>query len=535
MAKTIIVSNRLPVKVLRTDDKLSFQPSEGGLATGLGSIYRSGDNVWVGWPGLTVEGAEEQDLVVEELRANSMSPVFLTKAEFRDYHEGFCNETLWPTFHYFAQYAVFDDATWAAYVAVNEKFCQAVLEQAGPEDTIWVHDYQLLLLPSLLRQARPQATIGFFLHIPFPSQELIRVLPWRKELLQGMLGADLIGFHTFSYMRHFLNAVSQLLGLTNQNGQIETADRTILVDTFPLGIDYDRYATAAVSAPAQEYAHTYREALRGARIILSIDRLDYTKGIAERLRAFELLLERYPEWREYVSLVMVVVPSRDQVETYRRLKEEIDELVGRINAKYCTISWRPVYYFYRSLPLEELAAWYQLADIGLVTPMRDGMNLVAKEFVASKADQSGVLILSERAGAARELADALLINPTDIGQLAEALHVALVMPEEEQRQRMSNMQNLVQQYDVFAWSRLFIERLEYAKHKQLALATAQLDARNAQYLVRDYQQAKQRLLLLDYDGTLVPFLANPQRARPDAELLNLLKALTNDGHPGRHH
>ncbi|GAA3927836.1 bifunctional alpha,alpha-trehalose-phosphate synthase (UDP-forming)/trehalose-phosphatase [Hymenobacter algoricola] len=526
MSQTIIVSNRLPTKVQRTADSLSFQPSEGGLATGLGSIYRAEGNMWVGWPGLFVEDAAEEQYVTEQLRADSMVPVFLTEAEIRDYYEGFSNSTLWPTFHYFSQLATYEQSHWDAYVAVNEKFCRVVLEQAGPDDTIWIHDYQLLLLPEMLRQARPDCTIGFFLHIPFPSYELIRVLPWRAELLRGLLGADLIGFHTFGYMRHFLSAVAQLLGLPTQNGQIETPTRTIRVDAFPMGIDYERYARAAASSAAQEHGQVYRAALRDTRVILSIDRLDYTKGIAQRLRAFELLLLRYPEWHEQVSLIMLVVPSRDQVAQYAALKEEIDELVGRINAQYRTIGWNPIHYFYRSLPLEELASLYQLAEVALVTPMRDGMNLVAKEFIACKADQRGVLILSERAGAARELADALIINPTDTNQLVEAMHDALVMPEDEQIQRMAAMQALVKRYNVFAWSRLFMNQLAYTKMKQHMLATATLDPATGAQLRQEYQTADHRLLLLDYDGTLAPFHADPQRARPDEELLLLLRALT---------
>ncbi|WP_375434343.1 bifunctional alpha,alpha-trehalose-phosphate synthase (UDP-forming)/trehalose-phosphatase [uncultured Hymenobacter sp.] len=528
MSRTIIVSNRLPTKILRTENSLTFQPSEGGLATGLGSIYQQGDNVWVGWPGLFVEDETEEQHVQEELLKDSMVPVFLTEAEIRDFYEGFSNSTLWPTFHYFTQYATYEQQHWDAYVAVNEKFCQAVLEQAGPEDTIWVHDYQLLLLPELLRQARPDCTIGFFLHIPFPSHELIRVLPWRNELLQGMLGADLIGFHTYGYMRHFLSAVSQLLGLNSQNGQIQTPTRTVLVDAFPMGIDYDRYASAAASEAALTHEAQYREALRSSRVILSIDRLDYTKGIAQRLRAFEVLLQRYPEWRDQVSLIMVVVPSRDQVAQYAALKEEIDELVGRINAQFSSISWTPIHYFYRSFPLEELAALYRLAEVALVTPMRDGMNLVAKEFVASKADQKGVLILSERAGAARELSDALIINPTDTGQLAEAMHDALVMPEDEQMQRMAAMQALVQQYNVFSWTKLFMDRLSYAKIKQLTLATETLDAVTVTQLTTEYEAANRRLFLLDYDGTLAGFNTNPQRAKPDEEMLLLLQRLVEN-------
>ena len=529
MSRTIIVSNRLPTKVQRTEGSLTFQPSEGGLATGLGSIYRQDGNLWIGWPGLFVEDSAEEQYVTEQLLPDSMVPVFLTEAEIRDFYEGFSNSTLWHTFHYFTQYATYEQEHWEAYVAVNEKFCRAVLAQTGPTDTIWVHDYQLLLLPEMLRRARPDCTIGFFLHIPFPSYELIRVLPWRRELLQGMLGADLVGFHTFGYMRHFLSAVSQLLGIPTQNGQIETPSRTVLVDAFPMGIDYERYAQVAASEEAKQHEAVYRKALPGVRVILSIDRLDYTKGIAQRLRAFEVLLQRYPEWQSRASLIMLVVPSRDQVPQYQALKEEIDELVGRINAQYRTISWTPIHYFYRSFPLEELAALYRLAEVALATPMRDGMNLVAKEFIASKTtDGPGVLILSERAGAARELSDALIINPTDTNQLAEALHDALVMPGEEQQQRLASLQTLVREYNVFAWTKLFMDRLAYAKIKQLTLATETLSPDTLSALQRAYHAAPQRLLLLDYDGTLAPFHVNPQRAQPDGEMLALLTALTAD-------
>jgi len=329
-------------------------------------------------------------------------------------------------------------------------------------------------------------------------------------------------------MRHFLSAVSHLLGYPAQNGQIETPNRSVRVDAFPMGIDYERYAEAAASEATATHMAEYREALRETRVILSIDRLDYTKGIAQRLRAFDLLLQRYPEWRGQVSLIMLVVPSRDQVAQYASLKEEIDNLVGRINAQYRTISWNPILYFYRSLPLEELTALYRLAEVALVTPMRDGMNLVAKEFVASKLDQRGVLILSERAGAARELSDAILINPTDINQLVEAMHDALVMPEEEQTARMTAMQALVKRYNVFSWTRLFMNQLTYTKMKQHTLAPEMLTTAAATQLLADFRATEgQRLLLLDYDGTLVGFHANPQRAQPGDELRLLLRALTD--------
>ncbi|MCB2379569.1 bifunctional alpha,alpha-trehalose-phosphate synthase (UDP-forming)/trehalose-phosphatase [Hymenobacter sp. BT635] len=528
MSRTIIVSNRLPTKAQRTEEGLHFTPSEGGLATGLGSIYRADGNVWVGWPGVEIEDPTEQQLVTEELRNDSMAPVFLTQEEIRDYYEGFSNELLWPTFHYFSQHAVYEQAYWDAYVTVNRKFCDAVLALAGPEDTIWVHDYQLLLLPQMLRAERPDASIGFFLHIPFPSQELIRVLPWRRELLEGMLGADLLGFHTYGYMRHFLSSVSQLLGYPSQNGLIEAGQRSVLVDAFPMGVDYDKYAQVAESEEARASELLYRDALGDTRVILSIDRLDYTKGIAERLRAYERMLQLYPEWRGRVTLLMLVVPSRDQVEKYRALKVEIDELVGRINADYRTITWTPIQYFYRSFPLEQLSGLYRLAEVALVTPMRDGMNLVAKEFIASKGERPGVLILSERAGAARELSDALIINPTDTRQLAEAMHEALVMPEDEQLLRLSNMQSVVSTYNVYHWVRLFMDRLTYIKLKQQTLATDTLGPNELQQMRTDFDRAPQRLLFLDYDGTLVPFTKNPQHARPDEELRLLLSALSAD-------
>lgn len=529
MARTIIVSNRLPTKARRTaDGQLQFTPSEGGLATGLGTIYREHDNVWVGWPGLFVEAAEEQQQVADQLRADSMAPVFLTEDEIRDYYEGFSNETLWPTFHYFPQYAVYDPQFWEAYVAVNDKFCRAVLDLAGPHDTIWVHDYQLLLLPQLLRAARPDATIGFFLHIPFPSVELFQMLPWRRELLTGMLGADLIGFHTFGYVRHFLTAVADQLGYPIQNGVVEAGHRHVWADAFPMGIDYQKYAAAAASEEAQQHERIFREALHDVKTILSVDRLDYTKGIAQRIRAFDLLLQRYPEWRGRVSLIMVVVPSRDQVPQYQALKVEIDELVGRINGQYRSITWNPIQYFYRSLPMDELAGLYRLADVALVTPMRDGMNLVAKEFVASRVHQNGVLILSEQAGAARELADAIILNPTDTARLAQAMHEALTMPEEEQSQRIGAMQALVRRYSVQHWTALFMNRLAYTKLKQETMATTLLNDGDFEQMRAAWEPAASRLLLLDYDGTLMPFNPNPQRVRPDAALLQLLTDLAAD-------
>ncbi|VXD12553.1 bifunctional alpha,alpha-trehalose-phosphate synthase (UDP-forming)/trehalose-phosphatase [Marinoscillum sp. 108] len=528
MAKTIIVSNRLPVKISQENGKYNYMPSEGGLATGLGSIYKDGDNIWIGWPGLAVSKADHQKEITKKLKTESMKPVFLTNTEIEEFYEGFSNETLWPNFHYFNQYIVFDDDMWRAYQKVNRKFARAIAEVLEPEDTIWVHDYQLLLLPEMLRESAPKASIGFFLHIPFPSYESFRLLPWRRELLEGMLGADFLGFHTYDDMRHFLSSVNRLAGLGNSNGMINVDNRKVMVDALPMGIDYDKYAESAAAKETLEREARYRESIGAQKLILSIDRLDYSKGIPQRLKAFELFLEQNPDYREKVSLLMVVVPSRDQVGKYKELKEEIDLLVGRINGNYSRLNWTPIHYFYRSFPLNALSAFYRMAEVAMVTPMRDGMNLVCKEFIASKLDKKGVLILSEMAGASKELSDAILINPNDMGELVNAIKTALTMPVKKQMANMISMQRSLQRYNIHHWVNLFMERLHHIKHEQKALETQLLDKTITSRLTKSYQAAKKRMIFLDYDGTLVGFDSDPLKTKPDKGLKTILAKLTAD-------
>ena len=528
MSRTIIVSNRLPVTVQKNNQRIDYKTSEGGLATGLGSVYKKGANRWIGWPGIYLNDESEQLQVTADLQADHMHPVFLTKTEIKEFYEGFSNETLWPTFHYFLQYAVYDQRMWDTYRRVNQKFCNEVMKIAKPGDTIWVHDYQLLLLPQMLRENLPDSSIGFFQHIPFPSFEVFRLLPWREEILSGMLGADLIGFHTYDDVRHFLSSVSRILGLNNQQGLVDTGKRSLMVDAFPMGIDYDKYAEVADSEETKKREKMYRASFRDQKVILSIDRLDYSKGIPQRLQAFETFLKQYPQFQEKVSLLMIVVPSRDSVGKYKELKEEVDEMVGRINGTYGSINWKPINYFYRSFPLESLSAFYRMADVGLVTPIRDGMNLVCKEYIASKTDQRGVLILSEMAGASKELSDAILINPNDEKQLVDALYRALTMPREEQRMHITQMQTSLKRYNINHWVNLFMDRLSYIKIKQLSLSTTHLEKQEVLEMAEDYQQANQRLIFLDYDGTLVGFQDSPEKARPDQELLDLLQHLTLD-------
>ena len=512
MAKTIIVSNRLPVKIIKEEDAIYYLPSEGGLATGLSSIYRQENNVWLGWPGLYIKKQEEKDEITKDLRNENMVPVFITEKLIREYYEGFSNETIWPVFHYFLQYANFDQQLFKAYVEANRKFCNELLKIAEPTDTIWIHDYHLLLLPQMVREKLPDASIGFFLHIPFPSYEMFRMMPWRKEMLSGMLGADLIGFHTYDDNRHFLSSVSRLVGLPNVRGRIETAERIIEVDSFPMGIDYNKFALTAASPKTIDHEIKFRSSLGDQKLILSIDRLDYSKGIPQRLLAFELFLEKYPYFQEKASLILIVVPSRSNVGPYKKLKEEVDLLVGRINGKYGKINWTPVHYFYRSFAIEPLSAYYRMAHVALVTPMRDGMNLVCKEFIASKLDKTGVLILSEMAGASKELSDAILINPNDINRMVEALYEALNMNEEEQIRHIRVMQETLKRYNINHWVSIFMERLAYIKDLQESMATKKLDDAAIKIIKGEYKKAKSRLLFLDYDGSLIGFFPDPQEA-----------------------
>lgn len=525
MSKTIIVSNRLPISLQHKNGKFEFKPSAGGLATGLGSIYKEGENIWIGWPGNDVEDEGQRLEVVDELKKLKMAPVFLTKKDVELYYEGFSNETIWPAFHYFTQHINYEDEYWDAYWQVNKKFCDAILAKANEDDTIWVHDYQLLLLPMMLRKALPNATIAFFQHIPFPSYEIIRMLPWRKQMLEGMVGADLIGFHTYDDMRHFLSAVGRILGLSNESGFIQADNRLINVDAFPMGIDYDKFEQAALSPKTKGYVKKFKKTLGDQKLLITIDRLDYSKGIPNRIKVFERLLDEHPEYRGKVSMIMVVVPSRDQVKSYQALKEEIDTLVGHINSKFSTLNWVPIHYFYRSFPFNELSAFYSMSDIALVTPLRDGMNLVCKEFVASKTNQRGVLILSEMAGASKELVDSILVNPNDQEGVTSAIVEALSMDEEEQEVRMISMQSSLKKYDIFQWVKVFMDRLKFVKEKQADLESKALDKKIINQMKVAFKTAKKPLLLLDYDGTLVGFKGRPQDAFPDEELKVLVAAL----------
>jgi trehalose 6-phosphate synthase/phosphatase len=531
MANLILISNRLSVSVEKKKGKLEFKPSMGGLATGLSSLDQEYKLLWIGWPGLPADELSEEDRreIVPVLRQKYNSiPVDLTREELKSFYYGFCNNIVWPLFHYFPSYAYYDNTFWESYRRVNSIYLEKVLEVAGADDTIWIHDYQLMLLPQMIREKVPEARIGFFLHIPFPSFEVFRLLPWRTEILTGLLGADLIGFHAYDYARHFISSVRRLLGVENSMGYVQHEQRLSRVDVFPMGIDYKKYSTALSDGNVKKQLATAARELKGFKVILSVDRLDYTKGIPERLKGYELLLEHNPQYLEKVVLLLIAVPSRTKVHRYRALKKEVDEQISTINGSYGTIGWVPIHYFYRGFAFDRLSAFYGLADVLLVTPLRDGMNLVAKEFVATHRDSGGVLILSETAGSAREMGEALLINPNNSGEIAAALKTALEMDKEEQLERNAVMNERLSRYDIVAWTKDFLNKLKQVREVQESYLMKRMAGSFKDELIASYRQAETRLIILDYDGTLVPFSGRPRKASPDRELVELLSALASD-------
>lgn len=527
MSKTIIVSNRLPLKITHEDSELEFSPSEGGLATGLGSIYKEKNNIWIGWPGMVV-AEEEKAFVNEKLKDLSLVPVFLTEEDIIGYYEGFSNEILWPVFHYISTYARFDLDKWESYKNVNLKFAEVISKYVEPGDTIWVHDYQLLLLPNILRESFPEISIAFFQHIPFPSQELFRMIPWREELLSGILGADLVGFHTYDDVRHFISAATQLLDLHVDGSLIKMDERAIAVEPFPMGIDSEKFSALSETDSVKTLETTIKSYYQDQKILLSIDRLDYSKGIIQRLEAYNQFLEDNPEYHEKVVLLMIVVPSRDNVPEYQRLKDEIDRLVGNISSLYRKYNWEPIAYFYNSFPIEYLSALYNIADVCLITSMRDGMNLVCKEYIASRNDNTGVLILSEMAGASKELNDAIIINPNNIHEVKEAFIEALNMPEDEMKERMATMRELVFKYNIDHWVKIYMTRLSELIEIKTSMKTRVVKESLRNEILSLYKLATKRLILLDYDGTLVGFKKQIDSASPDSELDEILENFIKD-------
>jgi trehalose 6-phosphate synthase/phosphatase len=523
--RILIVANRLPVNVKRTGGRLEFAPSAGGLATGLGSLQGSYKTEWIGWPG-RVSRDDRKEVESRLISEFCFNPVFLSEQISERYYEGYSNRTLWPIFHSLPTYAKFSAAEWDAYKKANQLFAQKIVELYKDTDIIWIHDYHLMLVPHYVRNQLPKATMGFFLHIPFPHYEIFRLLPQHKEIVDHLLSLDLIGFHTHEYAQAFLGSVRRMLGYDSTLGQIQVDDRVVQVDVFPMGIDFQKFSEATSDESVKSEVIRIHERLKSRKTVFMVSRLDYTKGVPESLEAIEEFFTRFPEWHEKIIVILVIVPSREKVERYASLKREIDELVGRINSKFGTLYWIPIGYIYRALSFAELIALYDAADVAFITPMRDGMNLIAKEFLAVKKDGAGVLVLSEMAGASKELPEAEIVNPNSKEEVAEALNRALLMPEEEMRRRISVMRQRLESHDINHWVQKFFTRLSEVREISRLLSVKLLDVNIRKQLVSDYKNSPRRLVILDYDGTLVPFADVPSKAAPDEAIKSVLQKLS---------
>ena len=538
MKRLLIASRQLPVHINKSGQVYSVAPSEETTLSGLKDFYDSFDTQWIGFPELDDQVNEWEDIeeLRRELKALRCIPIFPEKETYNNYFHGFCRNTLWPLFHYFTQNVLYDDNLWDAYKSINKAYADQILKLARPGDILWIHDYHLLLLPEMIRTIKPGVSIGLFIHVPFPSYEIFRLLPWRQEVIEGMLGADLIGFQTYDYVRHFMSSVRRLLGVDSIFNRISIGERTLKVDVFPKGINYDRFRNKSLaiynktSPPSviQQEMKEFKESGHLEKLIISIGKLDYTKGIPIRLKAFERFLQTYPEYLGRVSLIVQAIPSGETSEHFYRLKSQVDELVGRINGNFSTITWTPVRYLNQTFDMDERSELYALCDIALILPIRDGMNLVSKEFVASRHDGEGVLILSELAGASKELHEALLVNPNNLDEIADALKEAIEMPVEEQVRRNKEMMQRLSRYTVQRWAGEFIKSLEGVKEIQEFTLTRKINPARMRSIVDCYKDSKKRILFLDYDGTLSGFKKDPEDAKPDDQLHNILQELTSD-------
>ncbi len=527
----LIVSLRLPVSVKKINNQLEFEESSGGLATAVKSLKKSRDSLWVGWPGIASDDLTKNEIseIRNKLARRNCIPVFLTKQQVNNFYTGYSNSTLWPMFHYYPQMAEFKDEFWSGYKETNELFGAEIRKLKNRPTKYWIHDYQLLLLPSLIRERNPETKIGFFLHTPFPSYEVFRTIPEREEILRGMLGADLIGFHTYDYVSHFLNSTRRILGLDNKLGIVTTESRRIRTDAFPIGINYNKFAKSSKKFRVKNIIKSLNIFNLKGKVILAVDRADYSKGIPSRLNAFEIFLRNNPKLQGKVVMILLAVPTRNDIEAYRTLRTTIEQKVSHINGEYSTNNWTPIIYRHKNLPFEELCALYSLADIMLVTPQRDGMNLVAKEFVAVKHKSPGVLILSEMAGVANEFPEAVIVNPNNTNQVASAIEFAFKMPKNEQINRLKQMQNRISTYTVEKWAHDFFTELDVATDKNRNKHNL-LKGKNRKRIIHEYKTSKNRLILLDYDGTLRSFVKSPgaNLAMPTPKIHKILRALSKD-------
>ena len=506
----VVASNRLPFAIERRPDGLHLETSPGGLVSAMDPVLRKCGGTWIGWPGVELRSGEA--LPVAD-RPYAVAAVNVSEEELEGYYHGFSNETLWPLLHSMPGRSRFERPDFETYAGINDRFAETVSDHARGAGLVWIHDYHLMLAPRRIRETLPpEASLGFFLHVPFPPFDIFRLLPWDRELLSSLLACDLIAFHVRGYARNFLDCVERTLGarVDHEAMLVEYGDRTTRVAALPIGIEFDTFDRLARGMARQPESGP-------ERIVLGVDRLDYTKGIPERIRALERLLELHPEHREKIVLLQIAVPSRAEVPEYRELKSEIDELVGAVNGRFTTSTWSPIRYINRGIERERLAALYRDAEVALVTPLRDGMNLVAKEWVACQVDAPGVLILSRLAGASETMREALLVNPYDLDGTAEAIHRALSMEEDERASRIAALRRRENRDDLDAWTAAFLNAAAEARGALPTMSDRDFEGWLSDF-IKDYRLA----LFLDYDGTLTPLTDHPDRAGLSPEMRDVL-------------
>lgn len=526
--RLLVVSNRLPVTVTKnnTTNEYDFKMSSGGLVAALSGLKKQMSFTWIGWPGIDVPVHERKHLQQRLLDETSTLPVFVDDDLAELHYNGFSNSILWPLFHYHPGEISFNEEWWEAYQKVNQLFADAIDEIVQDGDLVWVQDYHLMLLPAMLRnKTKKDIKIGWFLHTPFPSSEIYRILPVRKEILLGVLESDLLGFHTYDYARHFLSSCTRILGLSTMPNGVEYEGRYIQVGTFPIGIDPDKFTEGLKNPKIQDRIAQLKARFGDCKLIVGVDRLDYIKGVPQKMHALEVFLSEHPEWVGKVVLVQLAVPSREDVEEYQQLRSTINELVGRINGQYGTVEFVPIHFMHRSIPFEELVALYAAADVCLVSSTRDGMNLVSYEYISSQQNTHGVLILSEFAGAAQSLNGSIIVNPWNTEEMANAIYEAVTMSDEARKSNHQKLYRYVTKYTAAYWGASYVNELRRVSEEfGQQMAMPQL---NAEQVIQKYKDSKMgKLILLDYDGTLTTTHKLPEFAKPSPKILEQLKTLS---------
>ena len=526
--RLIVVSNRLPVTITKKEGEYEFHMSSGGLVAALAGLREKVDMVWIGSPGFPSDGVDDIAELTQKLKDDCKCvPVWLDKQLAHEHYNLFSNEVLWPLFHYKENIEFKDKRIFESYTKANQVFCKAVMDIYEPGDLVWVHDYHLMLLPKMLKNgSNGNISVAFFLHVPFPSSEVYRILPEREDILDGVLHCDLIGFHTYDYARHFVHSCTRVLGLETTANEVVFNGKPVTVGVFPVGMDFQKFADNINNEKVARKVAELREAFKDQTVIIGVDRLDYIKGIPQKLQALELLFQTNPKLVGKVALIQIAVPSREVVDEYQKLRREVETLVGRINTHYGDIGITPIHYLYKSVPFEDLLAMYSVSDICLITSLRDGMNLVAQEFVACQDANNGVLVLSEFAGSARCLAHALRVNPWNIGEVAEAIEKAIGMSKAEKLQRHKQLFAYVKNHAANHWGSTFVK--EFVRIATLRSVMTKLSEPPQKLLDTFHATKGKKVLIFSVDGVLCPFKVVPSTAIISVEVMEGLLKLDQD-------